>query len=134
MRRRCIAVALAETPPEVLVVRPRRTLTGSAWAIPGLRVGELLAHGIAAPRPFTRRGLYVYLHEVAHVVLRHCDPTVRVRLASSEREEQAEKWAQQAMRRHGLAVPKKELRRAKAYVARKRVAEARALQKRRDGP
>lgn len=133
MRRRCMAVALAETPDSILYVRIRRDLTGHAVRVSRVarRVHGTVAVGertiypvegymIAAPRPVTRRSLYIYLHEIGHVVLGHCDRGAHRRLRAWQRERQAERFAHERMRAHGIAVPRKETRRAKAYVARKR--------------
>jgi hypothetical protein len=114
LRALCILIARSETPPEVFLVRLRSSLTG---------VASKLASGryvITAPRPVTRRSLYVFLHEIAHVRLGHLEQETRKRLKSWQREQEAEDWARDTMRRYGIAVPRKELKRAKDYVAYKR--------------
>ncbi len=113
MRLKCIAVALAETPDNVLWIEPRKALTGRARPEAG-------GYVIAAPRPFTRRSLYIFLHECGHVALGHLERKARRRFKSWEREQQAEQFAQDRMRAHGLAVPRKELLRGKLYVEHKR--------------
>ena len=65
MRERCIKVALENTPSNVRCVRIRKDLSGLAETS-GPDAGLL-----CAPRPITRRALYVYLHECAHFV---CTP------------------------------------------------------------
>ncbi|MDE2364407.1 MAG: hypothetical protein KGM42_17155 [Hyphomicrobiales bacterium] len=96
------AIAVKHTPDDVEVVY-RKRLTGCAWA---------RSRRIAVPRPVTRRALHVYLHEVAHVVLRHYhDRPVHVQ------EYEAEQWAFAVMRAEGVPIPRASVRRAKAYVA-----------------
>jgi hypothetical protein len=70
---------------------------------------------IDAPKPVTRKSLYIWLHECAHANL-HADGRRRPRHVE---ECEAEMWAHAKMREHGIAVPKDMTRRAKAYVARK---------------
>src|SRR5260370_24575750 len=62
MKRKCISVALSETPKSVSVIYPRRQLTGRAL----VHSGE-----IHVPRPFTRRALHIFLHECPHISLNH---------------------------------------------------------------
>jgi hypothetical protein len=69
---------------------------------------------IVAPRPVTRRSLYVFLHECAHAHLNHVGKAPR-----HVEEMQAEQWAQRTMRAEGIAVPRKESKEAKRYVFRK---------------
>jgi hypothetical protein len=70
---------------------------------------------ITAPRPVTRKSLYIFLHECAHAQLGHFD---RKRPRHVE-EMEAEKWAHRVMRENGVSVPRSMTRRAKSYVARK---------------
>lgn len=72
---------------------------------------------IAAPRPITRNALYIFLHECAHAHL-HVDPTGR-RKPSHVKEHEAEQWAHARMREHDIAVPRRQTKRAKDYVAHK---------------
>ncbi len=70
---------------------------------------------IRCPKPTTRRRLYILAHECAHASLDHRgvgkgQPTHRV-------EYEAELYAHEAMRRHGVAVPRKVTDAAKRYVA-----------------
>lgn len=109
-KQRFVEIAIAETPPEVRLIFPRRSLSGRAGR---LRTGGYV---ITAPRPFTRKALYIYLHECAHVALGHCDSS---NLPRHRVEFEAERWAHAAMRKHGLSVPRKMTIRAKNYVARK---------------
>ena len=66
-KRRCIAVALEHTPAQVHTILIRRSLSGRAY------------HNgwMAAPKPFTRKALYMFLHECAHFHLGHCGPKRR---------------------------------------------------------
>jgi len=66
------------------------------------------------PKPTTRRRLYVVAHEAGHVALNHSGNKPQHR-----KEYEAEKYAHDALRRHGISVPKKETQRGKRYVARK---------------
>lgn len=78
--------------------------------------GRAFASGkIIAPEGRTRKQLYVLAHECAHLALKHF-----ARKQPRHVEEfQAEKWAHDALRRHGIPVPRTMTRRAKQYVARK---------------
>jgi hypothetical protein len=78
---------------------------------------------LAAPRPVTRKSLYIFLHECAHSHLH--DHAVGRRKPSHVKEHEAERWAHARMREHGIAVPRAMTQRAKAYVARK-IRQARA--------
>ena len=69
---------------------------------------------IDAPRPVTRKALYIFLHECAHAHL-HVDRKPKAHV----REMEAEMWAHARMREHGIAVPRAMTARAKRYVARK---------------
>jgi hypothetical protein len=80
------------------------------------------------PRPHTREALYIFLHECAHLHLKHfnsCDTEdSRLRLAytgngqlpRAQEEYEAEQWAISVMRLEGLKVPKMMIRDAKKYV------------------
>jgi len=103
MKRKCMSVALTETPKRVSVIYPRRQLTGRAFVHSG---------AIYVPRPFTRRALHIFLHECAHIALNHVGKKPR-----HVEELEAEQWAFRKMREHGIAVPRKSLQRAKRYVA-----------------
>ncbi len=59
-KRQCCEIALANTPPNVRVVRVRKSLTGRAHIKAGI---------LAGPKPFTRKVLYIFLHECAHFAL-----------------------------------------------------------------
>ncbi len=57
---------------------------------------------IHCPPLHNRHALLIFLHEVAHVVLGHCDdPTV----PTWRKEYEAERWATDAARGDGIAVP-----------------------------
>lgn len=69
---------------------------------------------IDAPRPVTRKALYIWLHECAHAHLH-----TGKRPPRHVMEMEAEKWAHAKMREAGVPVPKAMTKRAKRYVARK---------------
>jgi hypothetical protein len=106
MAARCerVAMALAEE-AGVKAWEYRRSLTGLAW---------VRERRIIAPKPTTRRRLYVWAHECAHVALNHDHKKPRHR-----EEYEAERWAAQALRRHGISVPRKQVARGKEYVTHK---------------
>jgi hypothetical protein len=83
-------------------------LPGKAPRAPG--VPRLRAKYV--PRPFTRRALHIFLHECAHIALLHVGKKPR-----HVEELEPEQWAFRKMRGHGIAVPRKSVRRAKRYVA-----------------
>jgi hypothetical protein len=68
---------------------------------------------IRAPKPTTRRRLFIWAHECAHVALEHQDSGKPVH----RQEYEAEKWAIEAFRRHGVPIPRRSLTKAKHYVA-----------------
>jgi len=94
MREKCMKVALENTPDNVRCVRIRRDLSGLAETS-GPDAGLL-----CAPRPITRRALYVYLHECAHFVLHagHDDG----KHPGYVEEYEAEQWAHKVMREAGI--------------------------------
>lgn len=104
MRERCLRCA-ADWTPDGCTVTYHRRLTGQAWCY---------ANAILAPEPVTRRALYVYLHECAHIRLKH-----NHLLPIHVEEYQAEQWAHRTMRAAGIPVPRKETARARRYVAEK---------------
>ncbi len=117
MATRCEAVA-AKMAEEAGVASWDYTDGLHGRALPGQKF-------IKAPRPTTRRRLYVWAHECAHVALGHND-----RLPVHREEYEAERWAAAALRRYGVPVPRKETRRAKRYVAHKiRMAERRGAKR-----
>jgi hypothetical protein len=65
---------------------------------------------------FARRStLYGFLHEVGHIVSGH-GPNSKLRRYQQEQE--AEDYARQSMRAYGIAVPRCEVQKGDAYVAR----------------
>lgn len=78
---------------------------------------------ISAPKPVTRKSLYIFLHECAHAVLHYPiymrSKSEYKRKASHVMEFEAEQWAHNKMRERGVAVPRAMTARAKRYVARK---------------
>jgi RES domain-containing protein len=91
--------------PEGYTVEYRKSLTGTHYG------GRKL---IQAPRPITRKALYVFLHECAHAMLGHSHKS---KVPRHVEEMQAEQWAHAKMRKHGVAVPRSMTRSAKQYVA-----------------
>jgi hypothetical protein len=87
-------------------VRIRKDLSGLAETS-GSDAGLL-----CAPRPITRRALYVYLHECAHFVL-HADGE----RPQYVEEYEAEQWAHKVMRVAGIPVPRAETRQAKQNIS-----------------
>lgn len=111
MKQKCEVVA-AKYFEQILqlgsaVHRERRSLTGAPTSrLPKVNGGVRI---IEAPRPVTRRALYVFLHERAHHLLGHLED----RKPTHVHELEAEQWAHRTMRSEGLSVPRKETQRAK---------------------
>jgi hypothetical protein len=101
-KRRCCEIALTNTPPNVRVVRVRKSLTGRAH----------LKAGILGPKPFTRKALYIFLHECAHFALHGSGRKPR-----HVEELEAEQWAHARMREAGMSVPRIMTRSAKPMSA-----------------
>lgn len=93
--------------PEGYTVEYRKSLSGRHFGT---------SKRIQAPRPVTRKSLYIFLHECAHAQLGHAH---NGRTPRHVEEMQAEKWAHEKMRENGVAVPRSMTVRAKQYVARK---------------
>jgi hypothetical protein len=91
--------------PEGWTYTFRKALSGRAF---------LELKRIEAPKPVTRKALYIWLHECAHAHLH-----VGSRKTRHVEEMEAEKWAHEKMREHGVPVPKAMTKRAKRYVAHK---------------
>lgn len=100
---RFTAIAMKYVPPGY-TVEYRKSLSG--------RCGPTR---IIAPRPITRKALYIFLHECAHAHL-HWPQRNKTRHVE---EMEAEKWAHEKMRENGVAVPRVMTKRAKQYVRRK---------------
>jgi hypothetical protein len=100
--KRYYAIAMAAL-PEGWTYKFRRSLTGRSW--------PYFKH-IDAPKPVTRKALYIWLHECAHAHLH--GPKCRKQRFTKEFE--AELWAHDKMREAGVAVPKVMTERAKDYV------------------
>jgi len=94
--------------PEGYTIEYRKSLSGRHSAS---------AKRISAPRPVTRKSLYIFLHECAHAWLHSDQKGKRKRLKAHVRELEAERWAHDKMREHGVAVPREMTKRAKNYVA-----------------
>ena len=107
MKQKCMDCALINTPEEVKVIFIKSSLSGRAI----YSRGEM-----HAPRPVTRKALYIFLHECAHF---HIQDHRGKSKPSHVKELEAEKWAHARMRDAGIAVPKDMTKRAKEYVAHK---------------
>jgi hypothetical protein len=84
----------------------RKSLTGLCWTD---------KKHIDAPRPVTRKSLYIWLHECAHAHLHG----PRNRKPSHVKEYEAEVWAHGVMRAHGIPVPRKMTEHARRNVLHK---------------
>jgi hypothetical protein len=93
--------------PEGYTVEYRKSLSGAHYGTRKL---------IQAPRPVTRKSLYIFLHECAHAALDH---STNGKVPRHVEEMEAEKWAHEKMRENGVPVPRAMTQRAKKYVARK---------------
>ncbi len=93
--------------PEGYTVEYRKSLSGMHYGKRKL---------IQAPRPITRKSLYIFLHECAHAHLGHSH---NGKVPRHVEEMEAEQWAHAKMREHGIAVPRSMTDRARRYVARK---------------
>ena len=102
--KRFYAIGMAAL-PEGWTYEFRKQLSGRAY---------LDSRRIEAPKPVTRKALYIWLHECGHAHLH-----VGSRKARHVEEMEAEKWAHEKMRANGVPVPKAMTARAKRYVARK---------------
>lgn len=91
--------------PEGYTTHFRKALSGRHW-------GE--RKHIEGPKPVTRKSLYIWLHECAHAHL-HVGSKKKRHVIEME----AEQWAHEKMREHGIPVPRAMTKRAKSYVARK---------------
>lgn len=67
---------------------------------------------IYVPFPDTREGLHTYLHECAHVVLKHDSRTQQIALDEYE----AERWAIDTLRREGVSISREMMNSARDYV------------------
>jgi len=103
---RFTAIAMSYV-PEGYTIEYRKSLSGRHYGARKL---------IQAPRPVTRKALYIFLHECAHAHLNHSH---NGRTPRHVEEMEAEQWAHARMREHGVPVPRAMTERAKQYVARK---------------
>jgi hypothetical protein len=72
---------------------------------------------ILAPEGRTRKQLYILAHECAHVALKHGQRRWRKSKPGHVVELEAERWAHDALRRHGVPVPRAMSRGARNYVS-----------------
>lgn len=105
LAEKCQAIAALYL-PEGWTVKYRNSLSGRCYYEP---------KRIEAPRPVTRKSLYIFLHECAHAHLHGG----RTRTPRHVEEYEAEQWAHAKMREHGIPVPRAMTKRAKGYVRRK---------------
>lgn len=105
MKRKCMECALSNTPANVHVVKIRTALSGRAY---------YHKNTLAAPRPFTRKSLQIFLHECAHFTLHF-----KSRQKRYIQEYEAEQWSFQKMREAKIPVPADSVKRAKRYISRK---------------
>jgi hypothetical protein len=100
--------------PEGWMIETRKSLTGKC---------KYGSKTIAAPKPVTRKSLYIFLHECAHAQLHsplYSESKSRYRAKPKHViEMEAEKWAHEKMRANDVPVPRSMTTRAKQYVARK---------------
>ncbi|PWT80382.1 MAG: hypothetical protein C5B58_11810 [Acidobacteria bacterium] len=83
--------------PVGYTIKYRKSLSGRHWGQRKL---------IEAPRPVTRKSLYIFLHECAHAALGHGREYRNKNSTPRHVEEmQAEQWAHARMREHGISVP-----------------------------
>jgi hypothetical protein len=101
---KCYRIGMAAL-PEGWTFKFRKNLSGRAY---------MEDRRIEAPKPVTRKSLYIWLHECAHATLH-----VGSRKPRHVEEFEAEQWAHAKMREHKIPVPKAMTQRAKRYVARK---------------
>lgn len=92
--------------PEGYRVEYRKSLSGRHYGKQKL---------IQAPRPVTRKSLYIFLHECGHAYYKHQER----KEPRHVQEYQAEQFAHDKMREEGIAVPRSMTERAKQYVRRK---------------
>jgi hypothetical protein len=87
-------------------------LSGSHLKAPGFAGGYLLQ----APYPNTLKRLYIFLHECAHA---HLDHGHNGNTPRHVEELEAEMWAHDKMKGHGLEIPPEITAKARDYVAQK---------------
>jgi hypothetical protein len=104
---RFTAIAMAELPAG-WTYKLRKSLSGRCF---------VNYRYISAPKPVTRKALYIWLHECAHA--HGINRTNMRRTPAHVIEMRAEKWAHAKMREHGVPVPKEMTQRAQGYVRRK---------------
>lgn len=110
-RQKCLQCALANTPANVRVIQIRKDLSGRAYTNAKYsNFGK-----IEVPRPITRKSLYIFLHECAHMHLHADGKRRKVYVIELE----AEQWAHARMREAGIPVPRSMTLRAKSYVRQK---------------
>jgi hypothetical protein len=94
--------------------RIRASLSGVAW--PQWDGDIRFDNHIAAPEGRTRKQLHILAHECGHIALKHHP---KCGLKKHVIELQACQWAAEALRRHGVPVPRDMVKNDKRYVKRK---------------
>ena len=92
--------------PEGWTYKHNKSLSGYAM---------LKTKHLVAPKPVTRKSLYIWLHECGHAQL-HGRPAKKPRHVE---EMEAEQFAHRVMREHGIPVPRSMTQRAQRYVAKR---------------
>jgi hypothetical protein len=113
-KERLFACALANTPETVRVIHLRRNLSGKA----GCRLSSPNYGRMWAPRPATRRALFIFLHECGHFSL-HADSDKPRYLEEWE----AEQWAITRLHEASISVPRESIWCSKRKIARHIVLE-----------
>jgi hypothetical protein len=146
MKAKCVAtaneaVALVEGKyNKVLKIVYHTSISGLAWMDNKFDKATLKRIDsrpvIKTPRPHSRRALHIFLHECAHHICGHFDHrnpafgSVEFREARLREEQEADSWAIQFLREHGIAVPRKTLSHVRYNINKQKV----ALKKARKGP
>jgi hypothetical protein len=108
MKRKCIEVALANTPKNLFSIQLQAGLRNSGDVTrPANAPTEVT---ICSPKPVTRRALYVYLCQCYKVYgLKLYQPYRNMSKSDWALESRAGRWAKKVMRNAGLAVPRKQV-------------------------
>lgn len=109
MQDRLLACAKAHEPRLTLIVY-HKEMVGLVNAYM-MEPSHTRLYMMFCPRPVTREGLYVYLHECAHIKLHYGKRRPR-----HVEELEAERWAQEKMREAGIAVPREMLWQSKNFI------------------
>ena len=102
MTARCLKVAEKFVPNGYRIIHKQRLSGHVFWKNREFHV----------PRPVTRKALYIYLHEYAHIYLKHNEADLPIH----RREYEAETWAIRMMEYEDIPPPFKMIQQGKAYV------------------